>query len=230
LLEDEHWKIEAHRRHVAELPRWIAEGYVSEDEGHRLQRRELRELAHTVSVLEHATGNRGPAVLDAVAHVASAPDISRGEVLALLAQTVVAIAQQQTEIAELRRQVAAMKNAALAVFGEQKVIDQLSNASGTFEQVDVTMKLEEEAAFSAVSSANSRRSAVEATSRTCDGTAAVEGLAAMVAGLNFGGAVDLKAMNATATVARERAAERAQVRSKGEVRIRIGKISRGSSS
>lgn len=219
--------LEAVKRYRAELPRWIAAGYVSEAEAQTLRSEQLRDLGLQIDLYESELAKSdGSRPIARPQPALTSPDLTRGEVVALLAQTISVIAAQQAEIDELRDQVATLKNANLAVFGEHKVIEQLTTAPRDFEGVEVTMRLQEYSATSLEHANDHSDARSESKARIGDASAALEGLASMLAGMNLGGAVDLKEANETVKRMRERSKARSRVASKGEVKIKIAKVSR----
>jgi hypothetical protein len=153
--------------------------------------------------------------------------LSRDEALALVGGLVSVVAVQQQQIHELRDQVATLHNQHLAVFGEQKVIEQLTNAARDFEGVDVTMKLEEASSSSSESAIAASEASDHSLETARDATAAIEGIASLVVGLNAGGEANLSDMNRRTRKLSERSKQQMKVRSRGEVRIKFAKVSGG---
>jgi len=231
VVSEENWKREEHRDNRAALPEWIKQGYVTAQEGYKLRRWQLRELAHQIRVLERAnksltlTQSREP--VPQTAKPQPIPGLTRGEVLSLFAEAVTVIVALQAQIEELTEQVAAVKDAKLAVFGKQEVIDQLSNAPRDFEGVDVTMDLAEDVTVSSDDSTDGTENTNTTTRKKGDISAHVDGLASMVAGLNLGGVVDTEEMNTVAQHLKTRSRARAKTKTHAKVRIKIAKVSGG---
>jgi hypothetical protein len=233
-LERQRSKIAAHRYYKAALPGWIAQGYVSAEEARTMRGRELMKLGYKMGALERYRDDCAEAKKAVTAQVKPAPpqsipDLSRAEALTLVAKLVAVIAAQQIQHNELRNQVATLHNAHVAVFGQQKVIEQLTNAARDFEGVDVTMQLEEQSTTSAESTTAASEESQASFESARSMSAAIEGLASVVAGLNAGGAVNLTEMSRAAKTLSETSKTHAKVRNKGEVRIKIGKVTGGRS-
>lgn len=221
-----------HREHLAELPRWVAAGYISKEEGAAMRRWELRDLAAKVFYLEAYRADAGkqstePPSLKELQPPPTPPSLSRNEVLALVAKTIAVVAAQQVMIDELRAQVATLHNLHVAVFGQQKVIEQLTSVARDFEGVEVTMRLEEQSTTTAESSLDTSEESAGRLETAGTMSAAIEGLASLVAGLSVGRGVDLTEMNRATKQLSERSKQQAHVRSKGEVQLKFEKITGG---
>jgi hypothetical protein len=107
------------------------------------------------------------------------------------------------------------------------VIDQLTTVDRDFEGFEATMELEEEETHAVEASKSASDSSSSSTGDVRDTRGAIEGLAAQVAGLNIGRAVDLSHTEKAAKKMREHAKETAKVRAKGRVHLKIGKVTRG---
>ena len=233
-------KRDTYAQNKAQLPDWIGAGYVSATVGNQLARWELRELDEAVDFYEQALEmlgrqrarrqvDREPSnsLVRQPSQVPQAPVITRGEVVSALAEVVTVMAALHVHVDELTEQVANLKNANLAMFGRQAVIDQLTNTSRDFENIDITIELEEQSTQSADHEAHESGSKHTASTSNRSALAKVEGLASLVAGLNVGGAVDIGEMKHEARRMTMHARDRAQVRSKGKIRLKIGKVSGG---
>jgi len=229
---DEHEEAEYHQKCLAALPGWIAAGYVSADDARTLDRDSLQRLASKIRALEyhHArTGKKQIAARSSWSATAgpAVPDLTRNETLALIAKTVAVVAAQQVAIDELRAQVATLHNYHMAVFGQQQVIEQLTNAPRDFEAVDVMMRLEEQSSTSAESAIVASEQTQGTFESAQNMAAAIEGLASLVAGLSAGRSIDLTELNQATKRLSERSKMHARTRSRGEVRIKIGKVTGG---
>lgn len=216
-------------KHEADLPGWIEAGYVTQDQADGLSVRGLRRLAVQVASLERFRGEAENKVSKARVNtsVTALPPLTRSEELTLHAQMLAIIAAQQTQLDELRKEVAILRNANLAVFGEQQVIDQLTKVPRDFEGVDITMTLEEQGSQLDESSSSGRETRTASLSDAADTTGAIEGLASLVAGLNANRATNLTALNEVARRMSERSKVLVKTRSKGTVRVKIARVSGG---
>ncbi len=222
---------EKDQRHEANLPAWIAAGYISQTDADALSRRGLRRFANKVGVLESHTAMMNKEQKPVTKHNESTPaaiaNLSRAELLTLHAGTVAVMAAMQAQIDELRDEVVVLRNSNLAVFGEQQVIAQLTSVQRNFEGVDVTMTLEEQSSDLEESSGSSSKREHASLESASDAAAGIEGLASLVAGLNVGRTANLNSLNEVARKMSARSRVQVRTRSKGTVRVKIAKVTGG---
>jgi hypothetical protein len=161
--------------------------------------------------------------------VVARPDetITRGEVATVMAQMLAVIAAQQAQITEQQNQIATLHNANLAIFGQQKVIDQLTAADRDFEGFEAIMELEEQASLSSEHTDEMSSDQRSASTDAANTGAAIKGLASHIAGLDVARKVNMTEMERSVEKMRETAKRAAKTRSKGRVEIKIGKMTGG---
>lgn len=225
------------RRELAEirasLPEWIKAGHVTQAEVSEMSTKQLMALRNNVKYWQLANDSKAiPREANkAKATIQGEPVsvLTRGEAIAMLAQVVAVMAAQQEQINELRNQLATVHNTEIAVFGKQQVVEQLTSVDRDLEGVDITMRLEELSTLTEETSIAASEDKTSAIDSARNASAAIEGLASLVAGFNAGGTVNLKTMETAARRLKERTKLESKVRSKGEVTIRIGKVTRSKS-
>lgn len=153
--------------------------------------------------------------------------ISRTETLSLIAQLVAVVAAQQEQLRQLRDEVAEAKNAHIAAFGKHALVDQIINAQRDIEGFEVTIELEEQASLREELEKSATEKTSSSSSNARDTHAAIDGLAKQVIGLDVGRKLNVHELETSVRSMKERGAREAQVRSRGHVHMKFGKVTGG---
>lgn len=229
--------------HVAKAPEWIAAGYLTEREFEEMTRSELRQFARKLKALQHfeavergdtyeitsavRASKKSETEAKEIDEMPTIDTLKREEQLSVLADMLALIATQQAQIDQLRKEVASLKNANLAVFGHQQVIEQLTTVPRDFEGVEVHMTLEEQATESEEGTFAATEKRAGSIKDARDAVAGIEGLASFIAGLDIKRNVNFDSVNEATRKMSEHSKTLMKTRSKGEVHVKFAKVTGG---
>jgi hypothetical protein len=193
---------------------------------------EYRRSLVTLTSLRHHQQRRSESrALSATANDTAAPAmVHPAGLTGLTADLVAVVAGLQAEIDELRGELARERNAKLAIFGEQAMIEQLTRVERDFEGFEAIVELDEEATGM---TANEAAASVEESATLADARdtrAGINILAKQVGAMNAGRSVDSSKLERAIERMKESAKRQMKIRSRGKVHIKIKKLSRGKSS
>jgi hypothetical protein len=211
----------------ANLPNWIAKGIVTREQAASMTDAQISELQTQLTALSLYASSSDRAVEREERSAPPIERITRNEVLALATELLTVLAAQQAEIHALREELATVRASHVAVFGEQKVIEQLTRVDRDFEGFEAQLEISEEASSSVEVSRDERGSSVAMSADAADTSAAIQGLASYIAGLDVGRAVDRRRVDRAVQRLQETAKQRMSAKVRGRVSLKIGKVTGG---
>jgi hypothetical protein len=228
--------LELRKRIKEMIPQWISEGLLTQHQAETWSFEQLKELSFQAGTLDYYNSEQ--------VRLAKAPDPSQtvtlarsridpndraivaAEMLPLLSDLLVVVAAQQAELREPRGEVASLRDSNIAVFGEQKVLNQFREAASECEMegFEVKMDLVEENEQSSSEHRSAEESTAQGHKLATDVSAKISGIAKYIAGLNLGGKFSLDDMNSSVRKLNEQRREKTRSRHRGTVQFKVGKV------